>query len=56
MFAFKGYESGPDPFGVWAGSTPSERKKILQKHGGDVAESARYLVVQILTIDSETPE
>lgn len=53
VFAFNGYESGPDPFGVWAGSTPSERQKILREYEGDRAKSAQYLVKHILTIDGE---
>ena len=51
--ALKGHESGPDPFGIWAGSTPSERTRILKQHNGDVPLSARYLVIKTLLTDSE---
>jgi hypothetical protein len=55
FFALKGYESGPDPFGIWAGSTPTERSKILSDHNGDLVAAARYLVTQTLNIGSENP-
>ena len=54
VFALKGHEeTGPDSFGVWAGSTPSERSRILKQHNRDVAQSARYLVTKTLHIDCE---
>jgi hypothetical protein len=53
--ALKGYESGPDQFGIWAGSTPVERIKIFNDHNGDVVAATRYLVTQTLNIGSENP-
>jgi hypothetical protein len=56
VFALTGHEeTGPDSHGIWAGSTPNERAKILKQHKGNVQHSARYLVTEILTIDCEKP-
>lgn len=42
-----------EPYGMWAGATPSERRKIQRQHSGDVVKSARYLVHRVLTMGSD---
>jgi hypothetical protein len=56
VFAMKGVEFGPDQYGVWAGSTPSERNKILKEHNGNVAAAAQYLVMVTLNIGVEVED
>lgn len=39
-----------EPFGLWAGSTPTQRQNLLRRHNGNVTQSAIQLTREVLQI------